>query len=858
MSADSPERRAFALYDELVALDEATRAARLDALAKVDPATAAALARMLAVDTESGPAGMALDGLAATALQAVQSALALGPAQRVGPFLLRRLLGRGGMGEVWLAERAEVDFQQFVALKLVRPDLDDGEFDARFLRERRLLARLDHPQLAALVDGGVTREGRPWFAMRYVDGQDIVTHATAQALDLRARMSLLAGLAEAAGHAHAGGIVHRDIKPANVLVPADGKPVLIDFGIARLFADDEGLLTRTQQSPMSPAYAAPEQMRRGAIGPWTDVYALALIGWELIVGRRAREHVPENAVLTLPGQAWRMQTSAQRVVMEAPCVTLDRIFARALDADPRRRHADGTALARDLQAWLAGQPVDVRTRSLARRSWIKPGWRLAGALVAAVMLVAAAILWWLDGRQPASRGADAIAEAAASLAPDQQAAYLRAVGLASVGDVSAREAALPLLRNLVAARPDFMPALELLSSLVADLAWQQRLGFAAALAEQRELAALAARVHPGSIEARALALVADFGAAQAKPDRPSYAAVLARAQALMDAAPQRLDVLLIATDTSGVLGQIEQAVVLARRAEAMAPHDERAIIMLARALYALGRHDEADAAAARARSLSPRRGDTYAYASGRYVDVGLYDRAWAAIEACRRAQADRCEHLLGALGFQLRLDPPAGAPPDPLAATWREKGIAAVVAQLDAQGADLVRRRAVDVISWALAGQDATIALDVLRRRSPALLDGAEPLPHETDFGLMHGIALSQLGRAADAHAAFTRVLSAIDVLPFATRSALPQLPDVSALAWLGREEEALARLAAYVEAGWSSERAFTEARGGIADPLITPLAGNSRFQALIQQVRERNAAAAAKLPEAARPAPTG
>ncbi|MEO0971898.1 MAG: serine/threonine-protein kinase, partial [Pseudomonadota bacterium] len=213
----------------------------------------------------------------------------------VGPFRLLELLGRGGMGVVWLAERAEQDFTQRVAIKLVKRGMDSEEILARFLRERRLLARLDHPNIARLLDGGITDQGLPWFAMEYVDGVPLLAYCDRQGLGVDARLELQRKICEAVEHAHRNLIVHRDLKPSNILVTADGEPKLLDFGIAKVLGasdDEEGaeaLVTKSGMRMMTPHYAAPEQVLGEPITTATDVYALGVILYELLTNRRAFE-----------------------------------------------------------------------------------------------------------------------------------------------------------------------------------------------------------------------------------------------------------------------------------------------------------------------------------------------------------------------------------------------------------------------------------------------------------------------------------------------------------------------------------------------------------------------------------------
>jgi serine/threonine protein kinase len=185
--------------------------------------------------------------------------------ERVGPYVLRSLIGRGGMGAVYLAERVEGDFEQRVALKLIKSGYDSADVHARFLAERQILARLDHPNIARLLDGGITEGGEPWFALEYVDGLPITDYCDEAALAPEARLDLFRTTCSAVQYAHANLVIHRDLKPSNILVTDDGTVKLLDFGIAKMLDPDEadpaGLQTRTGVRVLTPRYASPEQLR---------------------------------------------------------------------------------------------------------------------------------------------------------------------------------------------------------------------------------------------------------------------------------------------------------------------------------------------------------------------------------------------------------------------------------------------------------------------------------------------------------------------------------------------------------------------------------------------------------------------
>jgi tetratricopeptide (TPR) repeat protein/tRNA A-37 threonylcarbamoyl transferase component Bud32 len=368
------------VFDELVELSADERKRRLDKLRLEDGELAGRLERLLAADAAASGFLDAphpdLFGDDPEDTSEAEPQLAAGTI--VGSWRVVSLLGRGGMGEVYLAERHEPAFAQRVALKVIKRGMDSQAIVRRFVRERQILARLDHPNLARLLDGGTSPDGRPYFALELVEGEPITAYCEQRNLDLEGRLRLVQTVCQAVHSAHRRLVVHRDLKPANILVTPDGTPKLLDFGIAKLLAGEEDGQTVTVLGcrVLTPAYAAPEQIRGEPISTATDVYALGVLLYELLTGalphRRGQRALTElasavehetlerpSAVLRRPGHSARL---ARRVAGD-----LDLIVLTALHRDPSRRYASAQALANDLGHFLAGRPIRARPDELGYR-----------------------------------------------------------------------------------------------------------------------------------------------------------------------------------------------------------------------------------------------------------------------------------------------------------------------------------------------------------------------------------------------------------------------------------------------------------------------------------------------------------
>lgn len=417
-------REVSALLDEALDLAPEKRTAFLADLGVRDAATRSLLEDLLrAADVPGGvldrPAGehatLILGRIAEDDPEADPGPGAGMEATRAGPWRLLREIGRGGMGVVYLAERADGQFEQRVALKLLKRGLDTDEILARFLRERQILARLQHPGIARLIDGGATGDGRPFFAMEHVEGRPITEDCDRRRAGVKERLHLFRDVCEAVQYAHRSLVVHRDLKPSNVLVTADGEVKLLDFGIARLLTEETGeaggTRTRTGVRMMTPQYAAPEQVRGEAPTTATDVYALGLLLYELLVGRRpylvpkgsAAEMeraivdtppVPVSSAAGLQDAAAERGTTAERLRRQL-CGDLEAIVQTALRKEPDRRHPTAAALGEDVDRFLRGLPVWACRDTAAYRMRRFLGRHRIG--VAATALVALSVLAGLAG-----------------------------------------------------------------------------------------------------------------------------------------------------------------------------------------------------------------------------------------------------------------------------------------------------------------------------------------------------------------------------------------------------------------------------------------------------------------------------
>ena len=336
---------------------------------------------LLASDAEGLPW---LDG---PAFEVAAEMLASDPAERavrrIGPYELIRQLGRGGMGSVYLAERADDEFQQQVAVKLLKPGMDSDDILRRFRQERQILASLDHPHVARLFDGGMAADGVPYFIMEYVEGVPIDRYCDQHGLSLGARLELFRAVCSAVRYAHRHLVVHCDLKPSNILVTAEGVPKLLDFGIAKLLGSEHvprlGATTAPGLQPMTPEYASPEQVRGERITTASDVYSLGVLLYRLLTGQppyRFDSRAPRDVERAICEDEPVRPSAAAGPPARAGTLRelrrlrgdLDNVVLMALRKDPARRYGSVEQLSEDLRRHLAGLPVIARPDTWSYRA----------------------------------------------------------------------------------------------------------------------------------------------------------------------------------------------------------------------------------------------------------------------------------------------------------------------------------------------------------------------------------------------------------------------------------------------------------------------------------------------------------
>jgi eukaryotic-like serine/threonine-protein kinase len=362
--------------------------------------------------------------------------------QRLGRYRITRKLGSGGMGDVYLAERADDEYQQLVAIKIVRGGLFSPQIQSRLRMERQILATLQHPNIARLLDGGRAPDGTPYLVMEYIDGEPIDVYCDRRRLSVEERLQLVRTICSAVHYAHQNLIVHRDLKPNNILITPDGVPKLLDFGIAKLLDSRHSAhtlaVTHFEYRVLTPAHASPEQVRGDTITTASDIYVLGVLMYELLCGRRPfhlvgtsltdmERIICEQDALAPSTMATRISTespdtladiAARRAATPARLVKqlrgdLDNIVGKAMRKDPERRYASAEQLAQDLEHHLTGQPVLAtsdtwfyRTSKFVRRH----AFSVAAAALATITLAAFSAITYIQAQRIAQERDVATAE----------------------------------------------------------------------------------------------------------------------------------------------------------------------------------------------------------------------------------------------------------------------------------------------------------------------------------------------------------------------------------------------------------------------------------------------------------------
>ena len=388
------------LFHQVADLPEPARRAFLEAQCREDPALRAEVLGLLEEDARGDSlldrdvghlAGQVLE-------QGIPPALL---DQDFGPYRMKRLLGEGGMGVVYLAERE--DLGSVAAIKILRDAWLSPDRRERFASEQRTLAQLNHPAIARLYDANTLPDGTPWFVMEYVEGVHLTTFCEQHASSIPERLRLFRAVCEAVEHAHRHLIVHRDLKPSNILVTPDGSVKLLDFGIAKQLDSLDGPVdrTRTGLRLMTPAYAAPEQILGERVGIHTDIYTLGVVLYELLTGR-----LPFDLTNRTPGEAEtviveqrpdRPSAAAKgKPVGKRAWADLDVLCLTAMRKEPERRYRTVEALIRDIDHYLAGEPLEARPDTFGYRlsKYVRRNWRPVSTAVASFLVVVSLVVFY--------------------------------------------------------------------------------------------------------------------------------------------------------------------------------------------------------------------------------------------------------------------------------------------------------------------------------------------------------------------------------------------------------------------------------------------------------------------------------
>ena len=368
----TPERwqQVKTALNDALSLGEAERAALLARLGATDPGLRDEVESLLAAEGDADDRFLNVTPHAALGLEPLQRNMI---GRRCGPYQLIEEIGVGGMGEVYKARRVDDEYQQQVAIKLVHGGPGSSFIGSRLRAERQILASLEHPNIARLLDGGTTQEGVPYLVMELIDGQPITEYCDRRELDIAARLRLFVQVCAAVQFAHQRMVIHRDLKPGNVLVTQDGEPKLLDFGISKIL--EPGAATGGRADPtiatlgiLTPQYASPEQLLGESVTAASDVYSLGVLLYELLTGSRPYD-VPDHArheqrVAMLAVEPKRPSLVARQDIQRQLRGDLDKIVLMALRREPERRYGTAEQLAQDVRRHLEHRPVSARTPTM--------------------------------------------------------------------------------------------------------------------------------------------------------------------------------------------------------------------------------------------------------------------------------------------------------------------------------------------------------------------------------------------------------------------------------------------------------------------------------------------------------------
>lgn len=394
------------VFAEVADLPENQRAARTAELCGGDASMIARVKSLLASDDKANDF---IERPAFSVAAALPTAINAAIGKHIGRYRIVEEVGRGGMGTVFLSERDDGEYQQRAAIKIVSSPFLGAENLTRFRQERQILARLNHPNIARLLDGGVTGEGLPYLVMEYVEGETLIDYANNRNLPVERKLTMFLKICRAVAHAHQNLIIHRDIKPSNIIVTNDGEPKLLDFGLAKILDIESNEITETNYRALTPAYASPEQLRGEPVNVASDIYSLGIVFYEFMTGVRPFENesaslermieiassgVPERPSSRLIRTAFDEMAVSDRKLLKKTCESvkgdIDNIILKAMRSEPERRYSSVEQMAGDIERHLDGMPItasEPTVRYQASKFLVRNRAAVLGAAVVATVLL---------------------------------------------------------------------------------------------------------------------------------------------------------------------------------------------------------------------------------------------------------------------------------------------------------------------------------------------------------------------------------------------------------------------------------------------------------------------------------------